>query len=143
MCVLLFFFKQKTAYEMRISDWSSDVCSSDLEHFQAIEDLQRIGTVDLTNYPGLIDPTVPRGGTGITKQPAQLAVLWFVGRKLRVDRIGVFVHLAVHAQEFHGEDAIGDLATEELDRVLGHSLTRDAEIDSCCEDYRSEETTSQ
>src|SRR3546814_21167623 len=28
---LLFFFKQKTAYEMRISDWSSDVCSSDLE----------------------------------------------------------------------------------------------------------------
>src|SRR3546814_3314004 len=27
---LVFFFKQKTAYEMRISDWSSDVCSSDL-----------------------------------------------------------------------------------------------------------------
>src|SRR3546814_2871305 len=26
-----FFFKQKTAYEMRISDWSSDVCSSDLD----------------------------------------------------------------------------------------------------------------
>src|SRR3546814_16043262 len=32
MCILffIFFFKQKTAYEMRISDWSSDVCSSDL-----------------------------------------------------------------------------------------------------------------
>src|SRR3546814_3772084 len=29
-CVLFFYFKQKTAYEMRISDWSSDVCSSDL-----------------------------------------------------------------------------------------------------------------
>src|SRR3546814_7260742 len=29
MCIF-FFFKQKTAYEMRISDWSSDVCSSDL-----------------------------------------------------------------------------------------------------------------
>src|SRR3546814_7373742 len=28
---LFFFFKQKTAYEMRISDWSSDVCSSDLD----------------------------------------------------------------------------------------------------------------
>src|SRR3546814_1949731 len=28
---MLFFFKQKTAYEMRISDWSSDVCSSDLD----------------------------------------------------------------------------------------------------------------
>src|SRR3546814_2091523 len=30
MLFLVFFFKQKTAYEMRISDWSSDVCSSDL-----------------------------------------------------------------------------------------------------------------
>src|SRR3546814_10079687 len=30
MCSDFFFFKQKTAYEMRISDWSSDVCSSDL-----------------------------------------------------------------------------------------------------------------
>src|SRR3546814_2568166 len=30
MLVLYFLFKQKTAYEMRISDWSSDVCSSDL-----------------------------------------------------------------------------------------------------------------
>src|SRR3546814_15387624 len=30
MWLLVFFFKQKTAYEMRISDWSSDVCSSDL-----------------------------------------------------------------------------------------------------------------
>src|SRR3546814_18726423 len=31
---MLFFFKQKTAYEMRISDWSSDVCSSDLEQLE-------------------------------------------------------------------------------------------------------------
>src|SRR3546814_8355470 len=29
-CMVFFFFKQKTAYEMRISDWSSDGCSSDL-----------------------------------------------------------------------------------------------------------------
>src|SRR3546814_1292615 len=31
MFMLFFFFKQKTAYEMRISEWSSDVCSSDLD----------------------------------------------------------------------------------------------------------------
>src|SRR3546814_10120191 len=31
--VYFFFFKQKTAYELRISDWSSDVCSSDLQLF--------------------------------------------------------------------------------------------------------------
>src|SRR3546814_1463517 len=30
LCWCIFFFKQKTAYELRISDWSSDVCSSDL-----------------------------------------------------------------------------------------------------------------
>src|SRR3546814_9126218 len=32
MYIFFFFFKQKTAYEMRISDWSSDVCSSDLAY---------------------------------------------------------------------------------------------------------------
>src|SRR3546814_5018577 len=43
MCVVccvycfFFFFKQKTAYEMRISDWSSDVCSSDLRDIQTYE----------------------------------------------------------------------------------------------------------
>src|SRR3546814_4891255 len=42
--VLFFFFKQKTAYEMRISDWSSDVCSSDL--FTTLE------TAELTKYAG-------------------------------------------------------------------------------------------
>src|SRR3546814_1388465 len=35
VCYFLF-FKQKTAYEMRISDWSSDVCSSDLDRFLEI-----------------------------------------------------------------------------------------------------------
>src|SRR3546814_14911605 len=40
MCLcLLFFFKQKTAYEMRISDWSSDVCSSDLG-LRAVSDFE-------------------------------------------------------------------------------------------------------
>src|SRR3546814_2650401 len=37
MIVVVFFFKQKTAYEMRISDWSSDVCSSDLRRGEQAE----------------------------------------------------------------------------------------------------------
>src|SRR3546814_1585047 len=41
MFLFFFFFKQKTAYEMRISDWSSDVCSSDL---MPVED--RAGRID-------------------------------------------------------------------------------------------------
>src|SRR3546814_941144 len=36
--LFFFFFKQKTAYEMRISDWSSDVCSSDLARFLRDQD---------------------------------------------------------------------------------------------------------
>src|SRR3546814_10385270 len=49
--VLFFFFKQKTAYEMRISDWSSDVCSSDLRARTAdgdIDTILRIEEFDLT-----------------------------------------------------------------------------------------------
>src|SRR3546814_10133421 len=38
-----FFFKQKTAYEVRISDWSSDVCSSDLEIVVTRPDRRRHG----------------------------------------------------------------------------------------------------
>src|SRR3546814_9362372 len=36
LSILFFFFKQKTAYEMRISDWSSDVCSSDLPFLEVV-----------------------------------------------------------------------------------------------------------
>src|SRR3546814_8240451 len=39
---LFFFFKQKTAYEMRISDWSSDVCSSDLKRMPPFSFLKRL-----------------------------------------------------------------------------------------------------
>src|SRR3546814_7408137 len=39
--VIFFFFKQKTAYEMRISDWSSDVCSSDLHQGEVGQDRRR------------------------------------------------------------------------------------------------------
>src|SRR3546814_19129509 len=50
--LLFFVFKQKTAYEMRISDWSSDVCSSDLPLFRAwgntgVEQARRIVDISL------------------------------------------------------------------------------------------------
>src|SRR3546814_17257889 len=57
-----FFFKQKTAYEMRISDWSSDVCSSDL----ALDDAP-VGDVeagDDANADGHLLPSRLREGPG-------------------------------------------------------------------------------
>src|SRR3546814_5510129 len=58
MCVCrvsFFFFKQKTAYEMRISDWSSDVCSSDLRATR-----HQPQAVDRCGYGGQRDrPLVP------------------------------------------------------------------------------------
>src|SRR3546814_2837696 len=43
----VFFFKQKTAYEMRISDWSSDVCSSDLPPGDALSSVPKAGIESL------------------------------------------------------------------------------------------------
>src|SRR3546814_4108495 len=54
-----FFFKQKTAYEMRISDWSSDVCSSDLagDDHQTLEKnigLMIIACILVVSFAGLV-----------------------------------------------------------------------------------------
>src|SRR3546814_2875270 len=58
MC--FFFFKQKTAYEMRISDWSSDVCSSDLALFERLceHGEQTVGA--LTADAGVSQPAVSK-----------------------------------------------------------------------------------
>src|SRR3546814_4220669 len=82
MTVVFFFFKQKTAYEMRISDWSSDVCSSDLRTIGArapeVEDARRdflaraCGTADQNTAAGNGDPLQRRpdivDGGGIAGQ---------------------------------------------------------------------------
>src|SRR3546814_6702252 len=57
MRALLFFFKQKTAYEMRISDWSSDVCSSDLHHHRVAAGLGGAGAAQgVRRHRGRIVP---------------------------------------------------------------------------------------
>src|SRR3546814_8908315 len=68
----LFFFKQKTAYEMRISDWSSDVCSSDLIPFLEHDDANR--ALMGSNMQRQAVPTLraekPLVGTGIERRVA-------------------------------------------------------------------------
>src|SRR3546814_3186749 len=74
LCFCFFFFKQKTAYEMRISDWSSDVCSSDLspsilvrgtsfgrrkgEMMQKRDEATLFSASDLVNFMGCTHATV-------------------------------------------------------------------------------------
>src|SRR3546814_2794244 len=63
---VFFFFKQKTAYEMRISDWSSDVCSSDLRRIllqanRAKTTAEKIKTF-LQLRPQHLVPELPRNG---------------------------------------------------------------------------------
>src|SRR3546814_8975378 len=55
-----FFFKQKTAYEMRISDWSSDVCSSDLD-----AELCRLFKVPIEALPEIHATTGDFGATTV------------------------------------------------------------------------------
>src|SRR3546814_5780219 len=58
--IVIFFFKQKTAYEMRISDWSTDVCSSDLGGVSSgIEGLDK-AAVTLAPGDGRADSSLKR-----------------------------------------------------------------------------------
>src|SRR3546814_11061891 len=67
---VFFFFKQKTAYEMRISDWSSDVCSSDL----GLPASYRQGThhLHLGGAPGRGAEPLRRGLNGVTTMAENL-----------------------------------------------------------------------
>src|SRR3546814_17450498 len=72
--LFFFFFKQKTAYEMRISDWSSDVCSSDLG------DTLRIGTQRVRLH-GIDAPELAqRCGTERRQRCGEMAAAWLKAR---------------------------------------------------------------
>src|SRR3546814_7514995 len=62
-----FFFKQKTAYEMRISDWSSDVCSSDLDYYQDLAERiarETPGAYFINQFGNPDNPAAHEFGTG-------------------------------------------------------------------------------
>src|SRR3546814_3837444 len=61
---MFFFFKQKTAYEMRISDWSSDVCSSDLPAVRA-----RAGRIAVVQWH-----LAAHGRAGAPRQPTPVRI---------------------------------------------------------------------
>src|SRR3546814_9020974 len=67
--VLIFFFKQKTAYEMRISDWSSDVCSSDLKTLV-------MDFIKEANVKGIWYNKVNQLAAGLSKNATDTLDLW-------------------------------------------------------------------
>src|SRR3546814_3486653 len=60
--ICIFVFKQKTAYEMRISDWSSDVCSSDLDEGAGRDDFAGVGRLHALHRAGGGGNRLRRGG---------------------------------------------------------------------------------
>src|SRR3546814_11664128 len=73
-CVL-FFFKQKTAYEMRISDWSSDVCSSDLS--------PEIAEMEIIGRGGHLLPEMAVGEAyGVEEAPVRVEIIAFAVHQL-------------------------------------------------------------
>src|SRR3546814_861917 len=65
--LFFFFFKQKTAYEMRISDWSSDVCSSDLHAESDARVFADMGLIDLLQRPG---------GPALSIMDSRIVTIW-------------------------------------------------------------------
>src|SRR3546814_17899855 len=113
---MFFFFKQKTAYELRISYWSSDVCSSDLQDEQIVvtgsrirggqttspittisrRDAERAGQTDLgqvirdlpQNFSGGQNPTIAPTGQGRFSNVYGSSTLNQIGSAAGRDRVG-------------------------------------------------------
>src|SRR3546814_4777016 len=87
--IFFFFFKQKTAYEMRISDWSSDVCSSDLASADAVAITDRAGRLVCANdrYEALFGglptpPGLPVGDSDVSLLAAAGRAAWRDGSEI-------------------------------------------------------------
>src|SRR3546814_7326032 len=75
------FFKQKTAYEMRISDWSSDVCSSDLS---------RHGAMDKVCVGGWPPATLTLSHSAMSRMNASV----FPGARRNISKVGMVIPAA-------------------------------------------------
>src|SRR3546814_7052740 len=94
--VCCFFFKQKTAYEMRISDWSSDVCSSDLFRHAPVHPRPR----------GYRDAG-PEGGLTMSNQPMTLFGLAQRGMSAQLVRMNAAASNLANAGTVRSEERRG------------------------------------
>src|SRR3546814_4981966 len=94
---IFFVYMQKTAYEVRISDWSSDVCSSDLvgrvlDEVQVVD--ERLG--DLAGHGGAVEDLVAQPGSEADRR-ADHALLGEIGRATSRERVCQSVSISVVA----------------------------------------------
>src|SRR3546814_9804285 len=122
-CLFFFFFKQKTAYEMRISDWSSDVCSSDLIEPAARDDAATRETAVAIAEAQIVANGQPLVGIEAADQPVELAVERLA---LQAQFLGEGMELAI------GVGIVG--AIEDIDRavieIAGRSDEHTSELQS-------------
>src|SRR3546814_1464608 len=130
LCIVV--FKQKTAYDLRISDWSSDVCSSDLVGGKSYE----IYRLDALAQAGLDVASLPyslkillenllrtENGTDITADDIQALANWDANAE--PSREIAFTPARVVLQDFTGVPAVVDLAAmREAMQALGGNANR-------------------
>src|SRR3546814_9203897 len=122
LSVSVVFFKQKTAYEMRISDWSSDVCSSDLQFRLPVESgLLAVGAhaVGVRVLPG--EEARPVRQAQRVGDEAKVEAQAFVGDAVEVrrlqDRVAVGAHRRLVVVVGHDEDR-SEEHTSELQSLM-------------------------
>src|SRR3546814_6576328 len=102
---VIFFFKQKTAYEMRISDWSSDVCSSDLPRRLRCRRSRRAGGAGLSGLPqhprGARRRAAAAAGGGGASLPADAGAAAAAADAARRPHRGLAVEPGGHRSEEH------------------------------------------
>src|SRR3546814_8733904 len=142
--MLFFFFKQKTAYEMRISDWSSDVCSSDLRLRASITGQTSQIAVDLAANKDLTKALLAEAGLpvprGIVVRSADEAAAF-------AERVG-FPLVTKPLDGNHGRGVSTALLNEAQVRegfeiAIKHSRRVVVERHLSGHDHRSEEHTSE
>src|SRR3546814_10847235 len=105
--IVFFCFKQKTAYEMRISDWSSDVCSSDLlipEHDESVAVVQiaaELRQLLLERVCGVVQLCPEIKSPGDRVRPAFQNIVDYIGSITVDHRVGWQVSHRPHGGRFH------------------------------------------
>src|SRR3546814_3627186 len=92
-CIIFFFFKQKTAYEMRISDWSSDVCSSDLDmaDILVVQREDRHAVVQAGVVLSRLEDTLHAEGLTLGHDPWTIGIATEIGRASCRERVCQYV----------------------------------------------------